>query len=203
MNTTADARPRRADAARNRQLLLRSAHDAFAKHGVNASLDDVARAAGVGPGTLYRHFPSRDALVLAVIDEGLTALHRLGTRLLEAPDPLGALREWLQAYIEQGAIFTGLAATLASPPDPGDDSDSTCQLARKAGAALIDHAISHGVVRDDLTAQDVMDMAAAITWVGDQPDRDAAQRDRLLAVLIDGLHAGTPSRRNPVESALP
>ncbi|MDA2890187.1 TetR/AcrR family transcriptional regulator [Mycolicibacterium sp. BiH015] len=192
MSTTATARPRRADAARNRELILRSAHDAFAEHGVSASLDDVARAAGVGPGTLYRHFPNRDALVLAVIDEGLSDLHGRGTRLLEAADPVGALREWLQAYIEQGAIFKGLAATLASPPHPDDNTDSTCHLARSAGAALIDRAISQGVVRDDVTVQDVMDMAAAITWVGDQPDRDAAQRHRLLEVLVDGLRTGGP-----------
>ncbi|OAN37814.1 TetR/AcrR family transcriptional regulator [Mycolicibacterium iranicum] len=192
MNTTAAARPRRADAARNRDRLLRSAHQAFTEHGVNASLDDVARAAGVGPGTLYRHFPSRDALVLAVIDEGLTDLCRLGTQLLDADDPLGVLGEWLQAYIEQGAIFTGLAATLASPPHPDDDLDNTCLLARNAGAALVTRAVSKGVVRADLSTQDVMDMAAAIMWVGDQPDRDAAQRERLLRVLIDGLRAAGP-----------
>ena len=86
-------RPLRADAARNRQLLLNAAREAFTRHGVTASLDDVARAAGVGPGTLYRHFPTRDALVLAVIDEGLIDIHRLGTALTDAADPLDALDE--------------------------------------------------------------------------------------------------------------
>ena len=101
MTPRTGARPLRADAARNRQLLLDAARDAFDRHGVTASLDDIARAAGVGPGTLYRHFPTRDQLVLAVIDEGLTDIHRLGTALLDEDDPMGALRRWLDAYVEQ------------------------------------------------------------------------------------------------------
>ncbi|ORB28533.1 hypothetical protein BST38_19795 [Mycolicibacterium parafortuitum] len=189
MSPTTAARPRRADAARNRELLLRAAHAAFTERGVTASLDDVARAAGVGPGTLYRHFPTRDALVLAVIDDGLTDIHRLGTELLAAGDPLGAVREWLRAYIEQGAIYKGLAATLASPPSPADGAASTCDQARKAGAALIVRAVEKGVLRADVDPDDLLDMAAAITWVGEQPDRDPARCRRLLDVFVDGLRA--------------
>jgi AcrR family transcriptional regulator len=118
------ARPLRADAARNRQLLLDAARHAFDRHGVSASLDDIARAAGVGPGTLYRHFPTRDQLVLAVIDEGLTDIHRLGSALLDEDDPMGALRRWLDAYVEQAGMFDGLARTLASPP-PADEERSS------------------------------------------------------------------------------
>jgi AcrR family transcriptional regulator len=127
------ARPLRADAARNRQLLLDAARDAFDRHGVTASLDDIARAAGVGPGTLYRHFPTRDQLVLAVIDEGLTDIHRLGTVLLDEDDPMGALRRWLDAYAAQASMFDGLARTLTRKR--ADDERSTCQLARSAGGA--------------------------------------------------------------------
>src|SRR5881398_706607 len=98
---SAGTRPMRADAARNRGLVLDAARTAFARHGVTASLDDVARAAGVGPGTLYRHFPTRDALVLAVIDDGLTDICSLGAELSDNSEPLEALRQWLDAYIEQ------------------------------------------------------------------------------------------------------
>jgi AcrR family transcriptional regulator len=182
----ATTRPLRADAARNRRLLLAAAHEAFARDGVSASLDEVARAAGVGPGTLYRHFPTRDELVLAVIDEGLIQIHGLGTALIDDPDPLDALRRWLDAYIEQGSVFQGLARTLASPP-PAAGADSTCRLARDAGAALVARAAEAGLVRSDVHIDDVLDMAAAIAWVGEQPDRDAINRDRLLGVLIDGL----------------
>lgn len=116
MSTT--ARPMRADAARNRRLLLDAARDAFTRRGVTASLDDVARAAGVGSGTLHRHFPTRDELVLAVIDDGLTDMHRLGIALVDAEDPLHALHHWLDSYIEQGSVFEGLARTLATPRRP-------------------------------------------------------------------------------------
>jgi AcrR family transcriptional regulator len=186
LSTGGQTRPLRADAARNRQLLLDAARDAFTRHGVTASLDDVARAAGVGPGTLYRHFPTRDALVLAVIDEGLIDIYRLGTTLTEAANPLDALHQWLDAYIEQGSTFQGLARTLASPP-PTADENSTCHLARGAGAALVARAVDAGHLRDDVDVDDVLDMAAAIAWIGEQPERDATQRARLLGVVVDGL----------------
>ncbi len=178
------ARPLRADAARNRQLLLDAARDAFGSRGVTASLDDVARAAGVGPGTLYRHFPTRDQLVLEVIDDGLLGLRDLGVALLDADDPLDALLQWLTAYVEQGGVFTGLAQTLVSPPS---GASSTCQMAGAAGAALIARAAEHGLVRPDTEIGDVLDMAAAIAWVGEQPDRDGQQRDRLLRLVINGI----------------
>src|ERR1700730_1915394 len=182
------ARPLRADAARNRQLLLDAARDAFDRHGVTASLDDIARAAGVGPGTLYRHFPTRDQLVLAVIDEGLIDIHRLGTALLDEDDPMGALRRWLDAYIAQASMFDGLARTLTRRR--ADDERTSCQLARSAGRALVARAAAAGLVRDDIDIADVLDLAAAIAWVGEQPERDAGQRDRLLKVGIDRLRAG-------------
>lgn len=180
------ARPMRADAARNRTSLLAAAHEAFARGGVTASLDDVAKAAGVGAGTLYRHFPTRDALVLAVIDDGLANLHRLGTELQDAADPLAALRDWLAAYIAQAGMFEGLAKTLATPPT---ESSPACRMSREAGAALVARAIGAGAVRADVGIRDVLDLAAAIAWVGEQPERDAAQRARLLDIVIDGIRA--------------
>lgn len=177
-------RPLRADAVRNRQLLLDAAREAFARSGVTASLDDVAKAAGVGPGTLYRHFPNRDALVLAVIDEGLIELHRLGTTLLETSNPLAALREWLEAYIAQAGMFDGLAKTLAAIPT---DSSDACRLAHGAGAALVSHAAEKGAIRPDVDIVDVLDLAAAITWIGEQPERSEAQCARLLQIVLDGI----------------
>jgi AcrR family transcriptional regulator len=142
----------------------------------------------VGPGTLYRHFPTRDQLVLAVIDEGLTDIHRLGTVLLDEDDPMGALRRWLDAYVAQASMFDGLARTLVRPPRV-DDERSSCQLARSAGGALVARAAAAGLVRDDIDIADVLDIAAAVAWVGEQPERDAGQRDRLLRVVVDGLRS--------------
>jgi AcrR family transcriptional regulator len=177
-------RPLRADAQRNRRRLLDVARNAFTQDGVTASLDDIARDAGVGPGTLYRHFPTRDRLVRAVIDDGLIEIHDLGVALLEEADPARALETWLNAYVEQGNLFKGLAETLVNPPP--DELDS-CRQAREAGTALIARAVSEGMFRPDVEAADVLDMVAAIAWVGEQPNRQAGQRERLLGLLVAGI----------------
>src|ERR1700754_4442414 len=151
------ARPLRADAARNRRSVIDAARDAFARHGVTASLDDIARAAGVGPGTLYRHFPSRDDLILAVLDDGLAALHRFGQKLLDEPDPLRAVSRCLDAYIEQCSMYEGLARTLVNPPAVTHES-SNCQLATDASTALIRRAARAGMLRADVDADEVRHM---------------------------------------------
>ena len=179
-------RPMRADAARNRAALLAAASAAFARQGVTASLDDVAREAGVGPGTLYRHFPTRDHLVLAVIEGGLLALRDLGVELLDEPDPVAALRHWLDAYIQQGSVYDGLARTLVGATSDDDASDA-CARSRAAGAALVTRAVDAGRLRGDTDFDDVLDMAAAIAWLGEGRDAPGAQRERLVRILVDGL----------------
>ena len=182
----------RADAARNRRRVLEAAHQAFERSGVSASLDDIARAAGVGPGTLYRHFPTRDLLVLGVIADGLHELAERATGLLHHPDPTQALQIWLQAYVEQAGLFDGLARSLVAPPDDGEGKKA-CDAASAAGAALVQRAASAGALRPDTAAGDVLDMAAAIAWVSEQPDRDVDQRNRLVRILVDGLRAPSHS----------
>jgi AcrR family transcriptional regulator len=178
-------RPLRADAARNRRALLDAALEAFKRGGVTASLDDIAKSAGVGPGTLYRHFPSRDDLALAVIDDGLLALAELGENLLTSTNPVAALTDWLEAFIAQAGLFDGLARTLVNP-EAGDDT--TCKRSKRAGAALLERAVAAGEVRDDIASEDLLDISAAIAWLGDQGRTDA-QRSRLLALVVDGLRA--------------
>jgi len=179
----APSRPLRADAVRNRRALLDAALAAFQRGGVTASLDDIAKAAGVGAGTLYRHFPSRDDLVLAVIDDGLLSLAERGEGLLDAADPVAALADWLDAFVAQAGLFEGLARTLVNP-EAGDDT--TCKRSKRAGAALLDRAVTAGRLRDDVSSADLLDVAAAIAWLGDQ-GRDDAQRSRLLTLVIDGM----------------
>ncbi|MFI6094055.1 TetR/AcrR family transcriptional regulator [Lentzea sp. NPDC051213] len=179
MANESGVRPLRADAARNRRAVIDAARHAFAQNGVNASLEDVARAAGVGPGTLYRHFPTRNDLVLAVIEDGLAELHRLGVELLDDPDPLSALTRWLQAYIDQNSMYEGVARTFASPPPDGDER-SSCRLALDVGAALIHRAV-------DADADDVRALASAIAWIDGQLPPDPERRARLLRMMLDGI----------------
>jgi AcrR family transcriptional regulator len=189
------ARPLRADAARNRHRILEAAQAAFLRAGVTASLDDIARSAGVGPGTLYRHFPTRDLLVLAVIDNGVRGIAALGADLAGDTDPVAALRRWLQAYISQAGMFEGLARTLVAPPDDADDGKDACRAARAAGGALLTEAVDAGELRADAEIGDVLDMAAAIAWVGEQSDRDQRRQDRLVQILVDGLRPAAEPRR--------
>lgn len=177
----------RADAARNRRKVLDAAHAAFLRSGVTASLDDIARAAEVGPGTLYRHFATRDLLVLAVIESGLRDLATLGEELGEHADPIAALRLWLTAFIGQAGVFDGLARSLVAPPQDDTSGKDACRAAKAAGAALIGRAVDAGVLRSDIFIPDVLDMAAAIAWVGEQPDRDDQQQQRLVEMVINGL----------------
>ena len=155
----------------------------FHRGGVTASLDDIAKAAGVGPGTLYRHFPNRDDLVLAVIDDGLLSLAEQAEALLGSTEPVAALQGWLNDYVTQAGLFDGLARTLVAP-EAGDDT--TCKRSKRAGAALLERAVATGDVRDDLSGDDLLDMATAIAWLGEH-GRGAEQRSRLLTVVIDGL----------------
>ena len=187
-------RPLRADAARNRQRVLDAARVAFAQSGVTASLDDISRAAGVGAGTLYRHFPTRDHLVLAVIDEGLREIAALGAELRDDDDPVAAFQRWLASYVAQGGMFDGLARTLVTPPEADGDGKDACRAAKAAGAHLITCAIEAGQFGADTHIDDVLDLAAAIVWVGEQPDRDERQQARLLRILVDGLRI-SPAQR--------
>lgn len=179
----------RADAVRNRRKVLDAAYVAFLRSGVGASLDDIARSAGVGPGTLYRHFPTRDQLVLAVIEDGLREIAALGAKLSDHTDPVAALGQWLTVYIGQAGVFDGLARSLVAPPDDDDDGKDACRASRAAGATLLARAVDAGALRDDADIDDLLDMAAAIAWVGEQPGRDERQRERLVRILVDGLRA--------------
>jgi AcrR family transcriptional regulator len=174
-----------------------AARDAFTRRGVGASLDDVARAAGFGPGTLYRNFPTRDDLVLAVLEENLIDLRRLGDELLDGPDPLEAVTRWLDAYIDQCNVFDGLARTMACPLTHADEK-GICRAALAAGAALIRRAAETGALRSDIDADEVMHLAAAIAWIVmhlaaaiawivEQPAPDPHRRARLMRVMLDGI----------------
>lgn len=182
----------RADARRNYERLLAAARRAFAEHGVTASLDQIARAAGVGPGTLYRHFPSRDRLILELMRESLEGLTGLAATLAGERPPAEALATWLDAYSAHAAAFRGLAATLVTTDlDPDDPSMVACHDAQAAGRGLVAAAAASGDVDPAVDPQDVLDLAAAVAWIIEQGPRGDDQRRRLLSVTVRGIGAGT------------
>lgn len=181
------SKPRRADARRNYDELVAQAKVAFAEFGVDASLDEIARRAGVASGTLYRHFPTRLDLVEVVLADEIAALVDLGRDLSAADDPFEALRTWLRAAIRHGMTNRGLsAAVLNSALDREQDlMQGWHARLYETGAALLTRARQAGaIVAAD--AADVLKMAGAIAWAA----QDSAERaDRLLSLLLNGLRS--------------
>ncbi|MET0234477.1 MAG: TetR family transcriptional regulator [Kibdelosporangium sp.] len=185
-----ESRPRRADARRNYEQLLEQARLAFAEFGADASLDDIARRAGVASGTLYRHFPTRLDLIETVLAGQIAELVDLGRGLLTAEGEFEALSTWLRAALTHALTYRGLAAAVMnSALDRGNDLVSTWHADMfEVGAALLARARQSGVVVAVVDAADVLKMVGAIAWAA--PD-DAVQADRLLALLLTGLRCGS------------
>jgi AcrR family transcriptional regulator len=185
----------RADARRNRDTLLECAGQAFAEHGTAASLEDVARRAGVGIGTLYRHFPTRDALVEAAYRRGVENLCDAAEQLLateERPDM--ALETWMRDFVGYIATKRGLAATLKL-----DGADTHADLfayvhdrIRAAIKSLIDAAAATGRIRSDVDGLDLIRALGGICMVSDQAGWEDQAR-RLVSLLMDGLRYSAPN----------
>jgi AcrR family transcriptional regulator len=183
-------RPRRADARRNYGRLVEQAKIAFAEFGVDASLDEIARRAGVASGTLYRHFPTRLDLIETVLAGQLAELIDLGRRLLTAEDEFGALSTWLRAALGHGLTYRGLsAAVMNSALDRGRNNVVSTWHAEvlEVGAALLARARQSGVIVADANDADVLKMIGAIAWAAQDAPDGSAQADRLLGLLLNGL----------------
>ncbi|WP_327098284.1 TetR/AcrR family transcriptional regulator [Nocardia vinacea] len=193
----------RADARRNYERLLEQARLAFAEHGVDASLDDIARRAGVASGTLYRHFPTRLELIEAVLGERVAELAQLGRDLMKAPDSYQALTTWLRAAIAHALTFRGLsAAILNSAIDGGADLVSAWHAETFAmGTALLHRAQESGTVIATADAADVLRMIGAIAWAAQDSPEPSAQAERLLTLLLNGLRPATWTNRRVRRSA--
>ena len=183
-----EPRPMRADAQRNYIRLLEAASAAFAEHGADdVSLEEIARRAGVGIGTLYRHFPTRQALLEAVYTDQVESLSSRAAELLRAESPGDALAEWLRAMMKFSStkrnMTTALLATL------GTDSEllSSCAKEIKGAAeSLIARAQQAGVVRADADARDVIRLVHAVN-IATEKAPEPGQADRMLALILDGL----------------
>jgi AcrR family transcriptional regulator len=179
----------RADARRNHGRLVEQARAAFAEFGVGASLDEIARRAGVASGTLYRHFPTRLDLVEAVLAGQIAELADLGRGLLTAEDEFGALATWLRAALTHALTYRGLsAAMMNSALDRASDPVAAWHAELfEVGAALLARARRSGAVAADAGEADVLKMVGAIAWAAQDSPDSSAQADRLLALLMNGL----------------
>jgi AcrR family transcriptional regulator len=177
--------PTRADARRNRELLLGAAREAFAAQGPDAPLDGIARRAGLGSGTLYRHFPTRDALMRAVYRDEIEGLCTLAREGWDAPSPGEALVAWLRSLAARTGRQGLAAALMASMPDVSSQFIEECHTAiDEAAGPLLRRAQEAGTVRADLTLRELLGVVHAITS-GSGPD----QVDRRLSLLLEGIRA--------------
>jgi AcrR family transcriptional regulator len=188
-------RPMRADARRNYERLLAEARTAFAEHGTDASLEEIARRSGVGIGTLYRHFPNRHAMMSAVFQEALASLLERSRELASAEQPCGALVEWLRAIITHAGEYRGLArALMSASTDESSALSECCVPLREAGERLLVRAQESGAVRADVSIGDLMQLTNAIALAAEQDPADGQLADRLLMLTLRGLKPDTPNR---------
>jgi AcrR family transcriptional regulator len=175
--------PRRADGRRNRQRLLIAAEAVIARDGAGASLEEIARRAGVGSATLHRHFPGRRALLDAVFHEGVVRLCRRGEELADAADPREALATWLEELAVYSATTRGVATALLAGPDGHIAEEDTCHgLMLEAASGLVARASAAGVLRPDATTDDLLALANAIS-LASEGDPDGARRLLRLSLV--------------------
>jgi AcrR family transcriptional regulator len=175
----------RADARRSHAKLLEAATAAFAEHGADAPLDDIARRAGVGIGTLYRHFPTRTDLQAAVYRSQVLTVCAAAEELVATVPPEQAFFGWVHAMAGYLATKRGLSRALIEAVGKDSELISGCWVAmRDSTDRLLAHAQQAGVLRADISAQDVLRLVHGITIATEQTPTDA---DRLLALVLDGL----------------
>ena len=190
-------KPLRKDAQRNRDLLLSAASQLFAEHGVEYPLEDIAREAGVGIGTLYRHFPTRAALIEAVYRREVAQLCDSVDGLLAAGTANDALEAWMYNFVSYVAAKRGLSSALkdmmAAEPDLFTVTRSSI---REAADKVLTAAVAEGAIRAVVEADDLIRAMGAICMVTD----DAGYSDRaitLVSLLLDGLRAGASGAGAP------
>jgi AcrR family transcriptional regulator len=189
----AGPRPQRADAQRNRARILEAAQVVFAAEGIEAPVDTIAEKAGVGVGTLYRHFPTKEKLCEAILLDRLAELTADARALAEAPDPTAAFFGFLEHFVEEGAAKRDLMVAVAGAGLEFEASTAAVKDAlRDAVAELLRRAQSAGAVRPDVTSTMVVSLVGATcqaaAHAGSAPAVD------MLAIVCDGLR---PQRRAP------
>lgn len=191
--TKSPRRPR-ADAVRNRERVLEAAKAVFSAGGPQASLEAVAREAGVGIGTLYRHFPTRQALFEAVYRREVQHLSELADSLATDAAPAEALRRWLRSNVEFVATKKGMATALALAVDTTSElTTSSVERLTRAVGLLLAHAADAGEIRSDIGPEDILRTLVGMCYMHDRPGwQDSVLR--MLDVFVDGLSA-RPSER--------
>ena len=178
-------RPSRADAARNYDRLVAAGREAFAEHGTDTSLEEIAKRAGVGIGTLYRRFPSRTALLEAVYVDEIQSVCDRAAGFADELGPFEALEAWLRSFVTYSVSKKSLAGELTVALGKDSEFFTACKAnVREAGDLLLNRAKEAGTVRPELQLMDILRLVGGITMGRDMaPD----QAHRLLDIVLAGL----------------
>jgi AcrR family transcriptional regulator len=180
----------RADARRNYERILEVAGTVVAEQGTQASLREVARRADVGLGTLYRHFPTREALLEVLLRQRFDGLADRARSLEDSQDPGAALEQWLRQFLAGSTTYRGLAASmLATIEDEGSPLHASCHAMREAVGRLLTLAQEAGHVRSDVDRTDLFALVSAIGWLSDQAPAMADRADHLFGLVMDAVKA--------------
>jgi len=183
---SSDGRKPRADAQRNRERILEVAKRAFTRSGADTSLDDIAKQAGVGPGTLYRHFPTREELLKAVYRNELENLATAEEKFAETRPPVEALRAWLLLFVDAVAAKQIIAAALNTlVGDHKKVFEASYAQMHQAIHRLVKRAVKSGDIRKDLDPMDLLRALVGVANVASSPDWQQSAR-RLVDILIAG-----------------
>lgn len=183
------AKPKRADARRNFDQIIAAAEAEIARHGADASLEEIARRAGVGSATLHRHFPTRQTLLEAVFHDRVEVLCAQAHEFAGRSDPGAALVDWLRAVAVFGATTRGLARSLlGGGRDPAPPPDSSCEtMLVEAGGELLGRARGAGAVRSEVSIVDLLTLVNAVSLATEGSADAAAEATRLVDLALEGV----------------
>ena len=188
-STQPGSRPLRADAQRNFDKIVLAAREVFRHSGAEGSLDEIAKRAGVGPGTLYRHFPTRDALIDAVMRDWSDRINAESEEIALSDLPArDALAAWSSKFVENVGIYHGAAAKVMSAmDDPTSPIYRKCQVLVAANDKVLDRARQAGALRPGVESREVMRLVSGVATVVDQSGIGASDAEPMLAIVLDGI----------------
>lgn len=193
MSPAVPQRPMRADARRNYDRLVDAARELYAEQGVDAPLEVIARRAGVGNATLYRHFANRESLLEAVYRAPFEALSRRAEELAADRTATDGMAVWLGELVDHGSGSRGLTAALGTAlQSRGDDVTWSRDTMLAAATRLLDEAQRNRTIRPDVTASQILLLAKAIAFAAESRPDPTRQARELLALVMDGLRATPP-----------
>ena len=189
----------RADARHNREVIIAAAEDLFSRHGANASLEEIARRAGVGSATLHRHFRTRKNLLETVFFDHVKDLCDAAESISAAHNPAEALITWLRLVGLRATENNGLAVAITAEDGGASDSLQSCHAKiSAAGSTLLDRAIESGAVRPDVEIHDLLALVNALARAHGEPGHKPGDGNRLLTLAITGIMT-SPPEQDPAE----